>query len=64
MSSLLAAQSDEPTMAHPLSVAQAIEQDVRDGWKAELGLTFTQRGDKTVLKHRTQKGPLAIQRPL
>lgn len=41
-----------------------IEKDTRDGWVAELSLRYTQRGDKTVLKHRSQKGPLAIQRPL
>ncbi|OBT10129.1 urease accessory protein ureD [Vibrio sp. UCD-FRSSP16_10] len=46
------------------SIETAIQQDLHDGWKAELGLVFTQRGDKTVLKHRFQRGPLAIQRPL
>ena len=35
-----------------------------DGWKAELTLGFTDRGDKTVVGHKTQLGPLAIQRPL
>ncbi len=48
----------------PSTQGQHIEQDTREGWKANLALTFTQRGDKTVLKHRTQSGPLAIQRPL
>ncbi len=33
------------------------------GWQAELVLGFTQRGDKTVLAERRQRGPLAIQRP-
>lgn len=35
-----------------------------DGWKAELTLGFTDRGDKTVVSHKTQLGPLAIQRSL
>lgn len=69
MSTLLATDgltnnAGEQGSVHPVSMSDVIEQDIRDGWKAELGLTFTQRGDKTVLKHRTQKGPLAIQRPL
>ncbi|OEF24299.1 urease accessory protein ureD [Vibrio rumoiensis 1S-45] len=34
------------------------------GWKAELVLGFSDRGDKTVVSHKTQLGPLAIQRPL
>ncbi|MGL6258287.1 urease accessory protein UreD [Vibrio sp. WXL103] len=52
----------DTTASH--QIGGAIEQDIRDGWKAQLDLTFTQRGDKTVLKHRSQRGPLAIQRPL
>ena len=32
--------------------------------KPILNLTFADRGDKTVLKHRYQLGPLAVQRPL
>ncbi|WP_086981175.1 urease accessory protein UreD [Vibrio aphrogenes] len=35
-----------------------------DGWKAQLALDFTDRGDKTVVGHKSQCGPLAIQRPL
>ncbi|WP_413113304.1 urease accessory protein UreD [Thaumasiovibrio sp. DFM-14] len=45
-------------------VADGIAQDIQHGWKASLNLGFTQRGDKTVLKSRSQSGPLAIQRPL
>lgn len=33
------------------------------GWRAELGLRFAPRGQKTVLAARKQRGPLAIQRP-
>ncbi|OEE80227.1 urease accessory protein UreD, partial [Enterovibrio norvegicus FF-162] len=33
-------------------------------WEAELRLGFVTRGDKTVLKDRTHKGPLAVQRSL
>lgn len=47
-----------------MGLGDAIESDVRNGWKANLNLTFVNRGDKTVVKHRTQSGPLAIQRPL
>nr|WP_244291715.1 MULTISPECIES: urease accessory protein UreD [Vibrio] len=36
----------------------------QEGWKAELKLGFADRGDKTVLKHRSQFGPLSLQRPL
>ncbi|MCG7497398.1 urease accessory protein UreD [Vibrio sp. Of7-15] len=35
-----------------------------EGWKAQLTLGFSNRGDKTVIKQRKQRGPLAIQRPL
>lgn len=35
-----------------------------DGWLAQLILGFSDRGDKTVLKHRSQVGPLSVQRPL
>ncbi|MBM7036081.1 urease accessory protein UreD [Vibrio ulleungensis] len=53
------------TQSPPLrAIDQVIEDDIREGWKADLSLSFTQRGDKTVLKHRHQSGPLAIQRPL
>lgn len=33
------------------------------GWQAELKLQFVQRASKTILASRTQRGPLAIQRP-
>lgn len=35
-----------------------------EGWFAQLILGFSDRGDKTVLKHRSQQGPLSVQRPL
>ncbi|WP_082095726.1 urease accessory protein UreD [Photobacterium halotolerans] len=38
--------------------------DTTRGWLAEIQLGFADRGDKTVLKQRSQKGPLAVQRPL
>ncbi len=46
------------------SLGQVIDAHTQFGWKASLDLTFIDRGDKTVLKHRSQQGPLAIQRPL
>lgn len=33
------------------------------GWQAELSLGFACRGGKTVLARRSQRGPLAVQRP-
>lgn len=33
------------------------------GWQAELNLQFVNRADKTILASRTQRGPLAVQRP-
>ncbi|NVK39815.1 MAG: urease accessory protein UreD [Oceanospirillaceae bacterium] len=33
------------------------------GWQARLELGFEARFDKTRLKHRSQRGPLAVQRP-
>ena len=33
------------------------------GWQAELRLGFVQRSTKTVLASRSQRGPLAVQRP-
>jgi urease accessory protein len=47
-----------------LGLGQVIDAQTEFGWKATLDLGFVNRGDKTVLKHRSQKGPLAIQRPL
>ncbi|MCW8345851.1 urease accessory protein UreD [Vibrio sp. ZSDZ65] len=46
------------------TLGQVIDAHTECGWKARLALTFIDRGDKTVLKHRSQQGPLAIQRPL
>ncbi|CAH6875411.1 Urease accessory protein UreD [Vibrio chagasii] len=52
------------SLVEALSLNETIEQDIRDGWQANLNLTFVDRGDKTVLKNRQQSGPLAVQRPL
>lgn len=54
----------EERVAPLIGLGDMIESDVRSGWKANLNLTFVNRGDKTVVKHRSQSGPLAIQRPL
>ncbi len=39
------------------------ETATTQGWQAELQLGFEQRSTKTVLASRTQRGPLAVQRP-
>ena len=54
----------EASRAIATSLDQVINTDTEFGWKARLNLGFVDRGDKTVLKHRSQQGPLAIQRPL
>ncbi|NLS14700.1 urease accessory protein UreD [Vibrio sp. SM6] len=51
-------------LTHEGGLGHAIASDVREGWQANLALSFRDRGDKTVLKSRHQSGPLAIQRPL
>lgn len=38
-------------------------QLVKKGWNAELSLGFVRRNNKTVLAHRSHKGPLTVQRP-
>lgn len=40
-----------------------IETACTQGWQAELRLGFAQRSTKTVLASRSQRGPLAVQRP-
>ncbi|SMY16891.1 urease accessory protein UreD [Photobacterium aquimaris] len=36
---------------------------ITQGWQAQLNLSFYPRGNKTVLLHKKQRGPLAVQRP-
>ncbi|WEM45131.1 urease accessory protein UreD (plasmid) [Photobacterium sp. DA100] len=48
--------------AHP--TASQIDLHTRKGWQAELSLSYRDRVDKTVLKHREQKGPLTVQQAL
>lgn len=40
------------------------EAIVPAGWQAQLDLRFARRGQTTVLAHRAQRGPLALQKPL
>ncbi|SEF82906.1 urease accessory protein UreD [Vibrio hangzhouensis] len=54
----------ETSVAVQSGLGQVIDAHTEFGWKARLQLGFVNRGDKTVLKHRSQQGPLAIQRPL
>lgn len=53
-------------MMQSLDVGLDMDAEIKQaqGWHAELALQFSDRGDKTVLKHKTQIGPLSIQRPL
>jgi urease accessory protein len=45
-------------------VLQDTEQhNIAQGWLASLDLRFEPRPNKTVLAHRQQRGPLAVQRP-
>ena len=37
--------------------------DSRQGWQAELRLSFAKTESRTVLRHRTHRGPLTVQRP-
>lgn len=39
------------------------EKPVKQGWEAELYLRFTKKGTKTLLSHRSHRGPLTVQRP-
>ncbi|GAD88903.1 urease accessory protein UreD [Vibrio halioticoli NBRC 102217] len=65
VSSALHAASVLQDSADALSPLGAeIKHQTEQGWKAQLCLSFVDRGDKTVIKHRSQQGPLAIQRPL
>ncbi|MGR5063694.1 urease accessory protein UreD [Photobacterium sp. DNB22_13_2] len=51
-----------PVASNP--TACQIAQHTHHGWQAELSLSYRDRGDKTVLKHREQKGPLTVQQAL
>ncbi|KHT65001.1 urease accessory protein ureD [Photobacterium gaetbulicola] len=51
-----------PVAADP--TASQIALHTRKGWQAQLRLHYCDRGDKTVLKHREQKGPLTVQQAL
>ncbi len=37
-------------------------ESIPSGWIAQLDLAFSHRSDKTVLSHRSQRGPLTVQR--
>ncbi|MEJ2317458.1 MAG: urease accessory protein UreD [Gammaproteobacteria bacterium] len=45
-----------------MSATGALQQGSWSGWEASLELGFEQRSGRTVLKHRRQRGPLAVQR--
>ncbi|WP_258180325.1 urease accessory protein UreD [Photobacterium kishitanii] len=50
-------QLPQTTSFSPLATAMT------QGWQAQLNLSFYPRGNKTILLHKKQQGPLAIQRP-
>lgn len=45
------------------ALPSAVQDTIATGWSASLNLTFEPRPNKTVLAKRTQRGPLAVQRP-
>jgi len=40
----------------------SLAENIPSGWLAKLDLEFSHRSDKTVLSHRSQRGPLTVQR--
>jgi Urease accessory protein UreH len=51
------------TSPNALTRLNVIETACTQGWQAELRLGFVQHSTKTVLANRSQRGPLAVQRP-
>lgn len=48
----------------PLAVSSSpLAASMTQGWQAQLNLSFYPRGNKTILLHKKQQGPLAVQRP-
>lgn len=45
-----------------MSLISSLAETIPSGWKAQLDLAFSYRSDKTVLSHRSQRGPLTVQR--
>ncbi len=45
------------------ALAQRVDCGSTQGWQARLSLGFEERDSRTVLVHRQQEGPLAVQRP-
>lgn len=45
-----------------MSSLSSLAEPIPSGWQAQLDLEFSYRNDKTVLSHRSQRGPLTVQR--
>tara|TARA_R110001583_G_scaffold130834_1_gene282527 strand:+ start:26060 stop:26902 length:843 start_codon:yes stop_codon:yes gene_type:complete len=45
-----------------MNLRNSLTEHIPSGWKAQLDLEFSYRSDKTVLSHRSQRGPLTVQR--
>jgi urease accessory protein len=45
-----------------MHLAKSHVEEKSIGWQAQLDLVFSDRKDKTVLSHRSQRGPLSVQR--
>jgi urease accessory protein len=45
-----------------MSSLNSLVEPIPSGWQAQLDLEFSYRSDKTVLSHRSQRGPLTVQR--
>lgn len=45
-----------------MSSLSRLAEPIPSGWQGQLDLEFSYRSDKTVLSHRSQRGPLTVQR--
>ena len=63
MTTLLASDINPPNNMLKKRIKNFANKNIKKGWEAELHLGFTQKGTKTLLSHRSHKGPLIVQRP-
>ena len=63
MTTLLASDINPPNNMLKKRIKNLANESIKKGWEAELHLGFSQKGNKTLLSHRSHKGPLTVQRP-